>query len=352
MNIAFVNATRKWGGVKSWMLDAGEALHARGHNVYVYGRQPDFVEQARLRIGQGETALFGPDLNPVSVLCFLRSFRARRVQAVFVNVEKDLATAGVAAHLLGIPVIQRIGLPGDIPERFKTSMLHRIIRPLFFCPCRYIAEGFIRSLPYVRPECVHTLLNAKKIPDTVLAVHTPRQLVATQQLNADKGHDVLLRALAGISTPFVLHVAGTGHEEEALKRLATDLGLDDRIVWHGFTTSVAGLLRESDIFLLASLQEGLPNTLLEALAHGLAPIIRDVGGVREVLTPELEPWILPYEADADAFRAVIERALALNDEDLLALREAARAACRLHCDIDVMARELETWLEREVIRER
>ena len=57
--------------------------------------------------------------------------------------------------------------------------------------------------------------------------------------------------------------------------------------------------------------------LLEALAHGLAPIVRDVGGVREVLTPELEAWMLPYEADSDAFRAVIERALALTDEELL-----------------------------------
>ena len=350
MNIAFVNATRKWGGVKSWMLDVGEALHARGHAIRVYGRQPDFVGQARHRIGHGETVVFGPDLNPLAVLRFARAFRSQRIQAVFVNVGKDLATAGVAAHLLGIPVIQRVGMPEDIPERFKSSMLHRVIRPRFFCPCRYIADGFMRKLPYIRPDRVHTLLTAKAIPDTTLVPHAPRRLVATQQLNADKGHDVILRALAGVSAPFEFHVAGTGRREAELKRLADALHLGERVVWHGFTTDIPHLLRQSDIFLLASLHEGLPNTLLEAMAHGLLPIVRDVGGVREVLTPELEPWLLPEKSGPEAFRSMIERALTLPDADLLAVREASRAACRLHCDIGAMILDLEHWLDHEVIR--
>lgn len=352
MNIAFVNSTRKWGGVKSWMLDVGEALRARGHTVCVYGRQPEFVEQARQRTGHGEGIVFGPDLNPLAIACFIRAFRAQRVQAVFINVGKDLATAGVAAHLLGIPVIQRVGMPDDIPARLKTSMLHRIINPYFFCPCRYIADGFTRSLPYIRPERVHMQLTAKTIPDTPLTVRTPRQLVATQQLNADKGHEVLLHALAGITTPFVLHVAGTGQHEPYLKGLAHELGLSDRVIWHGFTTNIPFLLRQMDIFLLASLQEGLPNTLLEGLAHGLVPIVRNVGGVSEVFTPEIEPWLLPYEATADTFRAAIERALALPDDALLAAREAARRACVQHCDINVMSAHLADWLENEVCRER
>ncbi len=351
MNIAFVNATYKWGGVKTWMLDVGEALHDRGHNVYVYGRQQAFVEQARLRVGHGEPALFGPDLNPVTVLCFLRSFKARKIQAVFVNVEKGLATAGVAAHFLGIPVIQRIGMPKDIPARFKTGMLHKAIDPWFFCPCRFIADGFCESLPYVRPDRVKVLLTAKNVSDEPLIAHTPRQIVVTQQLNPDKGHEDLLRALAGINSPFVLHIAGTGSHEGFLRALAEELGLNDKIIWHGFTPNVTSLLRQTDIFLLGSLYEGLPNTLLEALAQGLLPITRDVGGVREVLLPELEPWILPHEAGPEAFRSVIARALELPDEALLAVRETARASALTYCDLPRMVEQLETWLKEEVIRD-
>ena len=349
MNIAFVNATRKWGGVKTWMLDVGEALKERGHSIFVYGRQPEFLEQARLRTGHGVHMVFGPDLNPMAVMFFLREFRAERIDAVFINIEKDLATAGVAAHMLDIPVIQRIGMPQDIPHRFKTGMLHKVVRPRFFCPCRYIADGFIKSLPYVREQDVKVMITAKQVTEESLTMHTPRQLVATQQLNADKGHDVLLRALAPVSTPFVLHVVGTGKEEEALKALARELGLTKRVVWHGFCPNVASVLRQADIFLLASLTEGLPNTLLEALAQGLLPVVRDVGGVREVLTPAMDPWVLPPDAGEQAFREVIERALALPDEALLQVREAARDSARQFCDINRMVEQLEFWLEREVI---
>jgi glycosyltransferase involved in cell wall biosynthesis len=176
-------------------------------------------------------------------------------------------------------------------------------------------------------------------------------LIATQQLFADKGHDVILRALAGVNAPFVLHVAGDGPLETELKRLAAELDLSNRVIWHGFSTDVSALLGQSDIFLLASLYEGLPNTMLEAMAHGLLPIVRDVGGVREALTPELESWLLPEDAGSLAFRAAIERALAMPDADLLAVCEASRAACRLRCDINTLALDLERWLANEVIHE-
>ena len=47
MNIAFVNATIRWGGVKTWTLDFGESLRDKGHAVFIYGRQPEFIEAAR-----------------------------------------------------------------------------------------------------------------------------------------------------------------------------------------------------------------------------------------------------------------------------------------------------------------
>jgi glycosyltransferase involved in cell wall biosynthesis len=142
-----------------------------------------------------------------------------------------------------------------------------------------------------------------------------------------------------------LHIAGTGSQENYLKDLADSLGLSNRVIWHGFITDVPDLLRQADIFLLASLSEGLPNTLQEALAAGLLPIIRDVGGTREVISPALEPWMLPYEADAQAFKDVIHRAMLLEDEELLRLREEARQACIAFCDLETKTTELEIWLE-------
>ena len=117
MNIAFVNATIRWGGVKTWTLDFGESLRDKGHAVFIYGRQPEFIEAARRRVGHGERMNFGADLNPLTIRRFCRMFRENAIDVVIVNIEKDLATAGAAARLLGIPTVQRIGLPTDIPAQ-------------------------------------------------------------------------------------------------------------------------------------------------------------------------------------------------------------------------------------------
>ena len=226
----------------------------------------------------------------------------------------------------------------------KTRLLHTWIRPAFLCPCRFIAEGFIKSLPYIKAEDVHVVLNGKKASSVPLELHHPRRLVCTQQLESDKGHAMLLRALSRVSEPFELHIWGKGREEEGLRRLAQELGLSDCIVWHGFSMNIMDDLQAGDIFLLASYSEGLPNTLLEGMAAGLLPITREVGGVAEVIPEALRRWMLPYETKEDLFAETISAAINLPDTELLKLREWARETCRTRFDIDVQAEKLENWL--------
>jgi hypothetical protein len=161
MNIAFVNSTHKWGGVKSWVIGFAEQLKLRGNNVYIWGRQPAFIEKSRDKAGHGEKVWFGPDFNPVAILKFIYEFKVKKIEAVIINVGKDLTTAGIAAKILGIPLIQRIGLPEDIPYTKKVDFLHNWIKPHFLCPCEYIRNGFVDSLPYVKREDTEVVLNGK-----------------------------------------------------------------------------------------------------------------------------------------------------------------------------------------------
>lgn len=345
MNIAFVNATRRWGGVKTWLLDFAEELGARGHATYVYGCQDTFIDAAVRRVGHGVQLRFGCDLNPMTIRFFMQEFRRKGIDVVFVNVKKDLATAGVAASLLGIPVVQQIGLPNDIPYRLGTHLLHACIRPRFLCSARFIEDGFRESLPYLKGYEIHTVLTAKRVDATSPPGNEPRRIIMTQQLNADKGHTTVLKALSGIDLPYELHILGTGNEECALHSEADALGLGDRITWHGFSNDVMGWLRRSDIFILASHSEGLPNTLQEAMAVGLLPIARDVGGVKEVIDGPLTEWILPSSAGPEIFRGAIERALRMDARDLCAIKDAARDAAQRHFSIGRKTNELELLLK-------
>lgn len=344
MHIAFVNATKRWGGVKTWMLEFAKLLSKKGHCIYFYGRQEKFVVSAQKELGHGRLVSFGPDLSLRTILYFWKEYRLNKIDVVIVNIEKELSTAGIAAKFLGIPVIQRIGLPHDIPYRLKTRLIHTIIKPFFLCPCEYIAHGFKKTLPYITPERVKVIMNGRKATYNSLDVHRPLKFICTQQLEHNKCHSLLLEAFSKVKGNFELHIWGTGSEEQSLKQTVHRFGLTDQIFFHGFSVNVINELSKGDIFLLASVSEGLPNTLIEAMSVGLLPIVRLVGGVQEILSPELYDWALPYEANAQDFQRYICKALDLSVDELVKLREKSREACKKFFDIDIQVNKLEEWL--------
>lgn len=285
MNICFVNSTKKWGGVKSWTLDVASGLSDRGHNVLIAGRSGAFIDKA------GEMGLeaigldFGPDFNPVRIFGFAKLFKTRKINLVVVNVGKDMRTAGIAAKMSGIPVVHRVGLAGDMLNTYKVRLLHKWIRPRILVPCEQIKSGLLLELPYLEPTEVTVILTGKEPASSPPAtVHSPLRFISTSQLNADKGHKDVLEAFSELKKKeygFEYHIVGTGRVEAELKTLATKLNLDDRVHWHGFQADVRSFLRRSDVFLLPSLREGLPNSLLEAMAEGLLCLVRNVGGIKE-----------------------------------------------------------------------
>ncbi len=127
MRIAFVNATRKWGRVKTWCLDMGVELSGQGHEVWIFGQRGAFVDKAA-RLGLHARAVrFGFDFNPVAILFFLFSFWLNHVDVVVVSLARDLRTAGVAARLLGRQVVQHVGSGGDFEDYVLVRLMNKFI---------------------------------------------------------------------------------------------------------------------------------------------------------------------------------------------------------------------------------
>jgi glycosyltransferase involved in cell wall biosynthesis len=132
-----------------------------------------------------------------------------------------------------------------------------------------------------------------------------------------KGFDVLLSALAALPAEFHWqwqHVGG-GVGLRALKRAASDLGIDKQISWLGPQPQevVLSLYRENDLFILPSRiaaggdRDGLPNVLMEAASQGLAIITTDLPGIAEFITADLHGLLVPPD-DAQALSDAIQRA--------------------------------------------
>jgi glycosyltransferase involved in cell wall biosynthesis len=134
--------------------------------------------------------------------------------------------------------------------------------------------------------------------------------IIVARIDGRKGHSTLLRALArrapgGPATTTL--IAGDGAQRPEMEALAQELGLDaGRVRFLGFRTDTADLLAASDLFVLPSLSEGLPLSILEGMAQRLPVIATPVGGVPEVVIPG-ETGILAPVDDVDAWAAAIDR---------------------------------------------
>lgn len=109
-------------------------------------------------------------------------------------------------------------------------------------------------------------------------------LVSTGALLDRKGQQFAIEALTDLADA-QLALAGTGEDEANLRRQAAGLKLSDRVHFLGSVGHdlLPMLLSAADAMVLPSVNEGLANAWVEALACGTPVVIPDVGGAREVV---------------------------------------------------------------------
>ena len=118
---------------------------------------------------------------------------------------------------------------------------------------------------------------------TELGVGLDTKLVGiVARLTAIKAHEVFLQAAATVrrqhpDTQFV--VVGAGERQEELLQLADEYGLAPAVHWLGWRRDLPAVYADLDVVALTSRNEGLPTTLVEAMAAG-RPVVGDAGGWR------------------------------------------------------------------------
>lgn len=163
----------------------------------------------------------------------------------------------------------------------------------------------------------------------------PVKLLSVGRLSGEKGLSYLLEAVRRLiheaRIDVSLTVVGTGAEEHDLKHEATRLGLSRHVRFLGFVSQAQlfSTYRESDIFLLPSLTEGLPMVVLEAMSYGLPVVASQVGGI-PYLIHDGENGLLVEPANADQLADAVCRLVKSPDLwDRLAQNGSATA--KEHC---------------------
>ncbi len=158
------------------------------------------------------------------------------------------------------------------------------------------------------------------------------------RLTDQKGYDLLLRALPGLS-PARLVLVGDGPRRSALEALATELGVAERLQITGWVDDAPARLGGFDIFALPSRWEGMPLGILEAMHAGLPVVACDVGSVSEVVDDGQTGYVVQVE-DVGALQARLRELLedgALRER----MGERARRLAKTRFTDALMARRYE-----------
>jgi glycosyltransferase involved in cell wall biosynthesis len=161
-----------------------------------------------------------------------------------------------------------------------------------------------------------------------------------------KGHftllevaDLVLRRIPSVRFLFV----GRGPLEDAVKKRASQMGLEDAVVFAGFRSDVPRVLAALDVFALSSGWEGLSIALLEAMARGLPAVATRAGGVPEVIEDGRSGLLVPLNDP----RAMAEEIVRVIENRSLAekLGAEARLRARRFDIIDAVRREEAVYAE-------
>lgn len=168
---------------------------------------------------------------------------------------------------------------------------------------------------------------SREVARTELGIKKNETVIGTVgRLSMEKGHIYFIEAAGEIlleypSVRFV--IVGDGPRRVMLEKYAVELGVFDKFIFTGFRNDAVALMKGFDIFVLPSLRENMPVSLLEAMASGICVVATDVGGVRDVLSPANVDPVVPRSPGAIA-GAVIPL---LTDESLCFKQSQALLEC-------------------------
>ena len=180
-----------------------------------------------------------------------------------------------------------------------------------------------------------------------LGVHEETPVIlSVSRLDAEKAPAMLaqtVRQLAQRQTPFLSLVVGDGAEREGVEAFIRQEGLGDRLRLLGAlpNAQVRELLAAADIFFLPSKWEGIALAVYEAMACGVPIVGTDVGGQRELVTPECGILIAKSDEETEAFAYVAALSDLVQDQSRCqAMGVASRRRIEEHFRLEQMGDRL------------
>jgi glycosyltransferase involved in cell wall biosynthesis len=190
------------------------------------------------------------------------------------------------------------------------------------------------------PLCNRLKLELSLPMDAIVVLQVAR-------LDALKDHQTAIETFARVAktrSDVHLVLAGEGPERSSIEAAIADHSLAHQVHLLGTRSDIHHLLPAADLFLLTSISEGIPLTIIEAMAAGLPVVATAVGGIPEVVVDGHTGLLTPPKASHDLAAAILQ--LASNPQQRAKMGQAGRSrAQQLFSDEQMNASYARTYEE-------
>jgi glycosyltransferase involved in cell wall biosynthesis len=315
IRVAHIALQLETGGLERLLIE--HARHARREEFELrfigLGKRGPVADEIEA-LGWPVTTLGAPPgLRPSLILQLARALKSHGVDVVHTHNTKPLLYGGPAARLAGLPKVihtrhgQRHGATRvhDAMFGLASRCAHRMVCVSQDAAGRCRDEGVAADLI----ATIHNGVDTQRFPFRGPASDGPALYVG--RLSPEKDLETLLKAAATVSRRFPsfrLVIAGEGPCKARLESFAGELALREHVRFLGSVSDVPALLSTAGAFVLSSLSEGLPVTVLEAMATGLPVIATAVGGTPEAVEHGVT-GLLAASGDDAALASALERVM-------------------------------------------
>jgi glycosyltransferase involved in cell wall biosynthesis len=276
------------GGAQTYVAALAKAL-GREYDVVVAAHGEGFHDVPRFVPLRHLRRALDPLHDALALVELYRLFRRERPRVVHANSSKAGVLGRLAAVAARVPV--RFFTVHGWAFKAHTGIIgeaylwaDRLMSPLTtttICVAHGEREAGLRART-CRADRTVVIHNGVPLDVPRRRAHPgPVMLLSVGRLRAPKDFVTLVRAIPGLEAQ--LRIAGDGPDRAALEAEIERLGLQDRVELLGTRTDIPELLANADVFVLATESEGLPMSVLEAMAAGLPVVASAVGGVPEVV---------------------------------------------------------------------
>jgi len=345
MKIAHVVDSMEVGGAETLVAQLCRLQRAQGHHPSIFAVGPLGALGQRM-VDEGFTVR--PDIGSHlsdSARNFYRLFKQLKPDAVHLHNPTPTIYAAAAARFAGAAAIvstrhSLIAPPHDRVMELKYAIAARFCNSVVGI-CDATANN-LRSLHTVPRKKILRIYNGAVPLERTAPEKLPQKsgftLVFVGRMEPVKNHALLLnsfRAALSSLPQLRLWMVGDGSERARMESLAAELGIAAQVTFWGQQLDVAPYFSAADLFIMSSVSEGLPMSLLQAFSLGIPAVVTNVGGMAEVVRAAQAGIVVPSGDAAAMAQAIV--AIAEGGESVRQFSQNAEQAFREKFSLQTMA---------------